>query len=365
MAIARYEYRDMSAFRRVIAMSDLHGNRAGFLAALRKADFSDEDALVIVGDILEKGDESLPLLRTVKELYARGNTFMVLGNNDVAFWLWREGLATDADMLRYLEHTPQSVLKEMAAELALPYATLDDVARLKEAVFRVYGDLLAFLDSLPHILETERTIFVHAGLKPGPLTGQDHFYCVSAQAFAEETARFLKLVVVGHWPVTNYCDTILDANPRFNEKTNVLSIDGGNGLKSWGQINYVIFEPGREGFAAGYYDALPQVRLLDSRPETPDPVTLSFPNTRAEVIGERGDGVLCRLPYVGRELVIARDRLYDYRGTLYCADFTTYEPPNEAGEVVGYIEETDGGILVKRGGVIGLYRGRYEPVGDR
>ena len=48
--------------RRILAVSDIHGNRAFFRGLLEKAAFSSRDILVLVGDILEKGPDSLGLL---------------------------------------------------------------------------------------------------------------------------------------------------------------------------------------------------------------------------------------------------------------------------------------------------------------
>ena len=54
--------------RRTMIISDIHGNRAFFRGLLEKAAFSSRDILVLVGDILEKGPDSLGLLRDILEL---------------------------------------------------------------------------------------------------------------------------------------------------------------------------------------------------------------------------------------------------------------------------------------------------------
>ena len=53
------------AGRRIIAVSDIHGNLPFFRALMDKIALTPEDILVLVGDILEKGQESLALLRHV------------------------------------------------------------------------------------------------------------------------------------------------------------------------------------------------------------------------------------------------------------------------------------------------------------
>ena len=51
--------------RRIIAISDIHGNLPFFENLLRKIEFSPKDILVLLGDILEKGAQSLELARYV------------------------------------------------------------------------------------------------------------------------------------------------------------------------------------------------------------------------------------------------------------------------------------------------------------
>ena len=49
--------------RRIIAVSDIHGNLPFFLALMEKVGLTPHDILVLNGDLLEKGRDSLPLLR--------------------------------------------------------------------------------------------------------------------------------------------------------------------------------------------------------------------------------------------------------------------------------------------------------------
>ena len=75
-------------------VSDIHGDNRGFLAMLRQTGFCQQDALVIVGDILEKGKESLELLRSVMRCAEKGNVYMTAGNNDTIFSEWYGGMVT-------------------------------------------------------------------------------------------------------------------------------------------------------------------------------------------------------------------------------------------------------------------------------
>ena len=358
---ARYEFCRLSEYERVIVMSDIHGMLAPLRSVLDGLGFSEKDALVIVGDILEKGGECLETLRFVHDLYGRGNVRMVLGNNDTPFADWRDGVFTDSDICRYMNGvTYGSTLLDMAAELKMTYSTVSEVAALREAIMREYSELISFLDSLPYIIETDFAVFVHAGIGEGSLTEQDAHYCCYAPEFGRTELSFPKPVIVGHWPVSNYCESVISVNPYFNRAANVISIDGGLGLKSWQQLNYLIFSGSGELLSVGHHDTQRAVRCLTAQSEEQEPFTLIFPHTRVEILEERGEKMLVRIPYIDREMEMSEKSIYTYKGEPYCQDFTTYTLPVEAGETVLYCEAADGGILVKRDGVVGLYRGRWE-----
>lgn len=353
---ARVAYPDLSGYRRVLVTSDLHGDLKGFRALLKNLRFSDSDALIIGGDILEKGSESLALLREIVEMAKRGNVFALLGNNDIAFTYWREGRSTDANMLAYLRRTEKSVLWDMIRELGLDE---NDMAEVHKAVFERYAELLGFLDALPHIIETDFATFAHAGLEPLPLEEQDFHFNIGAKTFHLQTHRFQKPVIVGHCPVSNYSKGIISVDPIFNRETNVISIDGGNSLKAWGQINCLVFDENRS-WTAHSVDLLPLVRCLEPQTETADPAVLLFPDTLCEI--DRNDCCAARvyLPARGEWLTVPTEDIYEYHGAKYLYDRFTYRFGVEPGDVFSYCGEGRDYIIVKRGGRVGKYCGKWE-----
>lgn len=356
---APYYYLDTSRFERVIALSDVHGDLDGFLGALSKAGFSERDALIIVGDILEKGERALPLLRKVMEMSAKGNVFMLMGNNDAIFSSWREGAVSDADMLGYLQNVPHSTVFEAARELGLGWDTLEEVTALKNAIFENYKGEIAFLDSLPYIIETEFAVFVHAGLGDGPLCKQEPSVCLSAPEYGIDKRCHDKPVIVGHWPASNYCTDVIRVDPFFNRDTGVISIDGGNSLKSWGQINYLVFRSGAVA-ESGYYDSLPKIMVLEAQKESDNPTLLIHPKTLVEIINRGKTETLCFIPAINSEKTIVNEKIYEYRGNCYCWDYTDYKPELAAGDIVSLCQTDEYGTLIKKHGIVGYYTGRWE-----
>lgn len=359
---------DFSSYDRVIAISDIHGDYIGFHGILNKLHFSDKDALVIVGDILEKGSHSLELLQEVMSLSEHGNIYTIAGNNDVIFKEWYSDEVTDEDVQWYMNSRENSILIEMANQLNIPFETLDDIANLKTAIQKHYSKEIAYLQKIPYIIDSNIATFVHAGIEPGDLYTQDKEYCLTAKSFGDKILahkdfpnqiyRFEKPLIVGHWPISNYNETIIDINPYYNANTNVYSIDGGNSMKKWQQINYLIFK--KDGtITNGYYDSLPKVKVLEAQSPTNSPITLTFPNTELEIRERLEEKSRCYIPYLDMEMVISNASIYTYKYKQYCSDFTTYHLPVEAGEIVSYCGETNDGILIKRNGIVGKYHGKY------
>ncbi len=71
--------------RRILVTSDIHGNASLLKRLLKEAEFSGEDMLFILGDLIEKGPESLAALRYVSGLSGMENVQVLIGNVD----LWR------------------------------------------------------------------------------------------------------------------------------------------------------------------------------------------------------------------------------------------------------------------------------------
>ncbi len=353
---------DLEQYKRAIVVSDVHGDNKGFLGMLRQAGFRSQDALVIVGDILEKGDHSLELLRTVTRYAREGNVYMVAGNNDTLFTEWYGGEVNDEDVHAYINARENSVLREMAQELSLGFETLDEIRTLKTAIRTHYAAEIAFLDALPHILETEHFIFVHAGLKPGPLTEQDRDYCLTATNFGAQTHRFEKPVIVGHWPAGRYQNGIVNVNPYFNWDTNVISIDGGNNLNRWGQINYLILR--QDKIECGAFNHMPRFIALDDQDASKNPLTLEFPRTEVKIIRAGDKETLCFVPALGREITVLNNHMYFYKGKHYCYNMTTYRLPVKAGEVLFCCAVEPQGVLAMRDGIAGYYAGKYQFLED-
>ncbi len=73
---------DAKPGQRIIAMSDIHGHLDHMVQLLRKVHYSRGDLLVIVGDLVDKGPDSLRTVRYIMDLSADNQVYVSEGNVD-------------------------------------------------------------------------------------------------------------------------------------------------------------------------------------------------------------------------------------------------------------------------------------------
>ena len=352
--------------RRVVAVSDVHGNLPFLKGALDKARFTRDDALVIVGDLLEKGRDSLATLRYVLELQKTHTVYTLCGNCDhIDRMLLEGGPGVDRDLwpiLRYWQG--RSLLLQMAAEAGLPLPQgPEDLPALRAALLERFPEETGFLLGLPTILEAGNFIFVHGGVpREDRLEELEAYPCMKNDDFLGQGHSFRKWVVVGHWPVTLYDPAIQCSAPLIHHDRHIASIDGGCVLKEGGQLNALII-PDINGDTLEYtwYDGLPTVTALDGQEASGGPLNIRWSDSVVEVLREEGDCALVRHPTSGRELWLPRDFVSVWRdGKTHTEDATDYLLPVSPGDTLSLVRRTGRGLLVKKDGITGWYHGQVK-----
>lgn len=121
---------------RLIAIGDIHGCHAEFAELLERVAFSAGDRLVLLGDLINRGPDSLRVLDLAREL----NAVSLLGNHELR-------------LLNYRRTRNDGDLKETDAET---------FAELRPEDWR-------YLEGMPltHEEPEFQTVFVHGGFLPG------------------------------------------------------------------------------------------------------------------------------------------------------------------------------------------------------
>ena len=350
--------------RRVIAISDIHGNLPFFDALLKQIALTQEDILVLDGDMLEKGRDSLPLLRRIMDLCQTQTVYPICGNCDGLVLNFFEGDWLDGRFYTsYLPQHPESTLRQLAREGG--FDQVDDLPLLRNNLRAAYPEVWAWLKALPTILETEHLVFVHGGIPSLEHMGElEKWRCMNNDDFLDQGHSFSKWVVVGHWPVTLYHTDIPSAAPIILRDRKIISIDGGCVLKADGQLNALIIPgEGAEDFSWTAYDGLPTAVALDGQKASSDSLNIRWGRSALEILEPGEEVTLCRHLETGRILPVLNQYLRQRAdGSWWCEDSTDYVLPVSPGDRLTVVARIKSGSLCKKAGVTGWYYGRLSDI---
>lgn len=349
--------------RRIVAVSDIHGNLPFFRALLDKIALTPEDILVLVGDLLEKGQESLTLLRYVMDLCRTHTVYPLCGNCDGLVYRFFRGDELDGRFFSfYLPQHPESTLRQLAREGG--FDQTEDLPRLRADLRAAYPEEHLFLSRMPTILETEHLVFVHGGVPSLEHMDQlERWRCMKNDDFLGQGHSFDKWVIVGHWPVTLYHPDIQSAAPILLPGRRIASIDGGCVLKLDGQLNALILpQEDSQDFTWTAWDGLPTATALDGQDPSADPLNIRWGRSAVEVLEKGGELSLCRHLETGRTLYILNQYLRTGPKGVWCEDSTDYRLPVSPGDELTLVARTKTGFLCKKDGVTGWYYGRLSGI---
>lgn len=167
---------------RKILIGDVHGCFEELILLLEKIKFTEEDELIFLGDIINKGPYSLKVLEFVKD---NGHP-CILGNHEMGFLR-----AIDDD--KYMKGGFLKIREELGSRL---------------------DEYVQWMRELPLYIEDEDYIAIHGGLEPGVSLGQQSAAIAtrirtwdgsgqdmnnSSNPAWYELYKGKKLVVFGHW----------------------------------------------------------------------------------------------------------------------------------------------------------------------
>ena len=350
--------------RRIIVISDIHGNLAYFDGLLSKLHLRSDDQLVLLGDLVEKGPESLATLRRAMELRGRCRVYPVMGNCD--FWhLWvdADGAVPEDPTIAHLLHQKatarQGLILNMCAELGVELTAETDIPALKATLREHFRAEFDFLREIPFALETEKYIFVHGGIPKGEtLESAGAWRCMKLDSFYAARPHFSKWVITGHTPVCLYGRNTISAVPIVDKACRVISIDGGCVLKDDGQLNALIIRRGK--FTWDWYDPFPRAVARTPQKKGAHSAYIRWGDNLVTPVELGREWCRIRHERTGYEMDVPTDFLFEANGELRVNDVTDYRPPVAPGDVLSVVRVTDRGCWIKKGGVSGWYTGELE-----
>ena len=358
--------------QRVLMVSDIHGHDSVFRALLRKAAYTPEDALVIVGDLLEKGTESLKVIRTLMMLSDNPHVHVLLGNMD-AFTIhrllsddpaWRNMLFDKApDMIRWWGGC---LLDEMCQEAGISLDPEPDRVSTVQYLRERFSAELQWLSALPTILDTPGMTFVHGGLphlRLDELAGTLNEPYLKNDDFLSKGLSFDKYLAVGHWPTVLYRDRLMDMSPLILKERHIICLDGGCGVKQSGQLNCVIQQDAAgEDFSFVSADSLSHVRALTPQAESSEYTYIHFQDRKVEILERGTDFALVR--YHGRPVRVPVTALDENAPGQLNTDMTDYRLPVSPGDEMSLIMTCGGEIYARKNNILGWYKGEYTDVSE-
>jgi len=154
--------------QRVYAVGDVHG-RLDLFDALLSAIAADDGAsppaqttLVLLGDLVDRGEESAGVIARARQLQARCDTRILAGNHEEMFLRSFEELEMFRHFIRHGGR--ETVLSYGVDRDAFNEATLEEAQELMRAA--VPQEDIAFLESLEDMVTIGDYLFVHAGIDP-------------------------------------------------------------------------------------------------------------------------------------------------------------------------------------------------------
>lgn len=365
---------DIPKNKRILVTSDVHGNLKYLEKVLEKANFCDDDILIIVGDIVEKGTESLKTLRFVKKLCEKGNTIALIGNVDA----WRmyiiEKLCEDnaKELFDYVESYREwkgtSFYEELAAECGYELNSPEDVLKAKNDIIAHFRNEFEFLASLPTIVETKNYVFVHGGLverDPNDNYGASFYSLTKNDAFLTTTPhKFEKYIVVGHWPVSLYSDKIQQFSPIFDKEKKIISIDGGCGIKKEGQLNLLVMpsiDCDVDEIENIYFDDLPEVISLGSQVGSGEGIHIRWLDRKVTVLEKGGEYSIVEHNSTKKRLRVPNEYIYDEDN---CSDYSDRLLNVAEGDEMTLVFRASDGIIAKKNGEVGWYYGDFLENGE-
>lgn len=355
--------------KRIIVISDIHGHYYHLKNLLNKVNFSKDNILFIVGDLIEKGPMSLKTLRYIMKLCKEYTVYPLMGNVDASrLLMYAAENENSEEMYEYIKsmekYWDSCFFTEMCSEINIKITVPSDIPKAKDLINVYFKEELNFLRNLPSIIETQNYVFVHGGLPSDDINsfeGTNVFQYLKNDAFMEKGLVFSKYVVTGHWPVALYNDKISSSNPIINKKQKIICIDGGCGLKRDGQLNALIIpDINSEDITFEYYDDFPVAIAQTPQEKSSNSINIRYTDNKIKILEKGEEFSYAEHKSTGYRLWIYNDYIYNFGEDGLCNDYTDYRLSVNKGDKISVIKKTSRGYHIKKDGISGWYEGIIE-----
>ena len=222
---------------RKFVLGDIHGGLKAIHQVLERADVTNNDTLIFLGDFVDGWSESPAVLNFLIALQKKQSCIFIRGNHDELLLDWLLGNNENIDEKLWFQHGGEATVKS--------YQNIDAETKEKH---------IHFLQSLQnYYLDDENRLFIHAGFTNmkgvdyeyfKPLFYWDRTLWETALALDPNLSKdaitypnrltIYKEIYIGHTPVTKINETVpvnkacvwnVDTGAAFKGKLTIMDID--------------------------------------------------------------------------------------------------------------------------------------------
>lgn len=190
-------------------ISDIHGHYDEFQEMLSKINFTDEDEMIIAGDIVDRGPKSLEMIKYV--MNHKDNISMIMGNHEYMMLnCYKHGSLDNFN--NWFSNGGESTYSQMEK-------CSDDEIK----------NIISWLKTLSYSIEIEvgEKVYVICHADPFAVYSEDIVWNRISPEYEVNDEEDNKTYIVGHTPVIIYLEDDTVAKIIKNNDGQILFIDGG------------------------------------------------------------------------------------------------------------------------------------------
>lgn len=311
---------------RIIAISDVHGHIDVLKQLLEEVNLTPSDHLVFIGDFINKGPSNLEAIHYMMALEKRPNTYILKGNHEYFICHY---MYLNEDITPFMNYMKEdhftTILHDMCKTIGYDLYNCQDAKDFQSTLMNTYKEEFDYINNLPIILFADDFVFVHGGYDDSLDITASENQLLKFDDFNNISKVQEATVVVGHWPTANLRTDVNTNLPIFNFHKNIISIDGGIGVKQSGEMNALIIDKRNGETVIDYVQAnhFDRVKIIKAHTfEMEEKIFVNYPHFDIELIEQGPLTSKCLHKASNKTLTIFNDILETIDDTLQVK--TTY-----------------------------------------
>lgn len=349
--------------KRIICVSDIHGGYDLLDRNLKSINYDyKNDYLFILGDMINRGENSLKSINYCMKLKEKSDlVYIIKGNHEEDFYNRND---KQRNMIKCYATNHTSLLYDLCKNIDTTNMSENEIY---DYAYNNYKYIFDFIESLPDIIYTDEFVFVHSAF----FDEIDIDKIIRTPDYLKYNYYMKdKLLILGHYPTANYptskssIDSVLEyenidelynldykyfyCGPMKFKDNNIILIDGGKGVKDFGQLNTLIIKDNKFSFVSS--DNFMEAKVINDQKEEGF-ISITYKDAIVEVIENMGELSLCKY----------KDKLIKIESRLIKKmddDFKAYNSSNyflnlKKNDLVKIIHKGENISQIKKDGVVG------------